>query len=69
MSQFPLQDYVSIYTYRKEHYIYKVDCFPDVLMPVALRLMILIRIGVAPITQLRTCVIKIVTFKGGHLMW
>ena len=26
-------------------------------------------IGVAPITQLPTCVIKIVTFKGGHLMW
>ena len=26
-------------------------------------------IGVAPITQLRTRVIKIVTFKGGHLMW
>ena len=26
-------------------------------------------IGVAPITQLRTCVIKMVTFKGGHLMW
>ena len=25
-------------------------------------------IGLAPITQLRTCVIKIVTFKGGHLM-
>ena len=26
-------------------------------------------IGIAPLTQLRTCVIKIVTFKGGHLMW
>ena len=26
-------------------------------------------IGVAPITQLRTCIIKIVAFKGGHLMW
>ena len=26
-------------------------------------------IGVAPITQLRSCVIKIVTFKGGHPMW
>ena len=26
-------------------------------------------IGVAPITQLHTCIIKIVTFKGGHLMW
>ena len=25
-------------------------------------------IGVAPITPLRTCVIKIVTFKGDHLM-
>ena len=25
-------------------------------------------IGVAPITQLHMCVIKIVTFKGGHLM-
>ena len=25
--------------------------------------------GIAPITQLRTCVIKIVTFKGGRLMW
>ena len=25
-------------------------------------------IGVSPITQLRTCAIKIVTFKGGHLM-
>ena len=24
-------------------------------------------IGVAPITQLRMCIIKIVTFKGGHL--
>ena len=30
---------------------------------------VLIIIGVAPITQLRTYVIKIVTFKGGHLMW
>ena len=26
-------------------------------------------IGVAPITQLRTCLIKIVTLQGGHLMW
>ena len=26
-------------------------------------------IGVAPITTLRTCIIKIETFKGGHLMW
>ena len=26
-------------------------------------------IGVAPITQLCTCAIKIVIFKGGHLMW
>ena len=26
-------------------------------------------IGVAPFMQLRTCVIKIVTFKGGHPMW
>ena len=26
-------------------------------------------IGIAPITKLRTHVIKIVTFKGGHLMW
>ena len=26
-------------------------------------------IVLAPITQLRMCVIKIVTFKGGHLMW
>ena len=26
-------------------------------------------IGVAPITQLPTWVIKIVTFKGCHLMW
>ena len=26
-------------------------------------------IGVAHITQLRACVIKIVTFKGSHLMW
>ena len=26
-------------------------------------------IGVAHIKQLRTCLIKIVTFKGGHLMW
>ena len=26
-------------------------------------------IGVAPITQLRTCDIKIVRLKGGHLMW
>ena len=25
-------------------------------------------IGVAPITQLRICVIKIVTYKGGHQM-
>ena len=25
-------------------------------------------IGIAPITQLRTCIIKIVTFKGGHLI-
>ena len=28
-----------------------------------------LNIGVAPITQLRMCVIKIVTFKEGHLMW
>ena len=27
------------------------------------------QIGVAPISQLRRCVIKIVTIKGGHLMW
>ena len=26
-------------------------------------------IGVAPITQLRACVIQIATFKGGNLMW
>ena len=26
-------------------------------------------IGVTPITQLRMFVIKIVTFKGGNLMW
>ena len=26
-------------------------------------------IGVAPITQLCKCIIKIVAFKGGHLMW
>ena len=26
-------------------------------------------IGVAPITQLRTCVIKLKPFKGGHLKW
>ena len=26
-------------------------------------------IGVAPITHIRMCVIKIATFKGGHLMW
>ena len=26
-------------------------------------------IGVAPIMQLRMCVIKIVMFKGGHPMW
>ena len=26
-------------------------------------------IGIAPITKLRTYVIKIVTFKGGHLVW
>ena len=26
-------------------------------------------IGVAPVTQLRTCVIKIVIFMGRHLMW
>ena len=26
-------------------------------------------IGVAPITHLRMCVLKIVTLKGGHLMW
>ena len=25
--------------------------------------------GVAPITQLRARVVKMVTFKGGHLMW
>ena len=25
--------------------------------------------GVAPITQLRKCVIKMITIKGGHLMW
>ena len=31
----------------------------------------LVDIDIAPITQLRTCAIKIVTFKGGHLhvMW
>ena len=26
-------------------------------------------IGLGPITQLHMCVIKIVTFKGGHPMW
>ena len=26
-------------------------------------------IDIAPIAQLRTCVIKTVTFKGGHLLW
>ena len=26
-------------------------------------------IGVAPITHLRTCLIKIETFNEGHLMW
>ena len=26
-------------------------------------------IGAAPITQLRMCVIKILTLNGGHLMW
>ena len=26
-------------------------------------------IGVAPITQLRCCVINIITFKGSHLLW
>ena len=25
--------------------------------------------GVSPNAQLRTCIIKIVTFNGGHLMW
>ena len=30
---------------------------------------VVLNIGVAPITQLRTCVIKIVTFKRGHLKW
>ena len=25
--------------------------------------------GVDPIRKLRTCVIKVVTFKGSHLMW
>ena len=28
-----------------------------------------LNIGVALVTQLRKCVIKIVLFKGGHLMW
>ena len=28
-----------------------------------------VHIGVAPIRQLRMCVIKIVIFKRGHLMW
>ena len=28
-----------------------------------------LHIGVAPITQSRPCVIKIVTFNGGYLMW
>ena len=28
-----------------------------------------IYIGITHIMQLRMCVIKIVTFKGGHLMW
>ena len=31
--------------------------------------MIIHGIGVAPTTPLRTCVIKIVTFEGGYLMW
>ena len=26
-------------------------------------------IGVAAIKHMRTCVLNIVTFKGGHLMW
>ena len=29
----------------------------------------MIFIGVAPITQFCTCLIKIVTFQGGHLLW
>ena len=36
-------------------------------LPVATFCMLITFIGIAPITQLGTCVIKIVTFKGGHL--
>ena len=28
-----------------------------------------VAIGVAPITQLRMCVIKLITLKGAHLLW
>ena len=27
LTQFPLQDHVSIYTYRNIHYLYKIDFF------------------------------------------
>ena len=30
---------------------------------------LIFHIGVAPITHLHTCIIKIATFKGGHPMW
>ena len=35
---------------------------------ISTKILLYISIGVAPITQLHTCIIKIVTFKGGHLM-
>ena len=32
LTQFPLQDHVSIFTYRNEHYLYKIDFFFNVFM-------------------------------------
>ena len=32
LTQFTLHDHVSIYTYRNEHYFYKIDFFFDVFM-------------------------------------
>ena len=46
--------------------------FWKALIPLAARTISMFKlfsIGVAPITQLGTCVIKIITFKGGHLIW
>ena len=52
----------------KPHFMLKNRGYEEVVM-FTIYLSQMVCIGVAQITQSRTCVIKIVTFKGGHFMW